>query len=168
MHSILLVFASLVFWIPLIYLSYCQTPLIVDCASPLFGKYVTVQKYDYLNGITLSEKYMDLKEVDVVVYCGQFKRDNDNICMPLDDPVDYCDLASVAAEKSLFKLLELICVTWMIMNVTMNFLRWIPIQNRRQGKLDSKSQFCAYCSLCWKVSSIIACIGIVTGRRPFN
>ncbi len=48
---------------------------------------------------------MDLKEVDVIVYCGQFKSDNDTICMPPDVPVDHCEMVRLAAGQCLSTLI---------------------------------------------------------------
>ncbi len=77
-----------------------QAILEADCASPIEGQYVTVQKYAHLPD---ADNINEIIEIDVEVYCGPFVNLNGNIetCI-IDEPDDACTRKSWIAGKSKF------------------------------------------------------------------
>ncbi len=81
-----------------IFILLLQIILEVDCASPIEGQYVTVQKYSYMeNEANINE----ILEIDVEVFCGPFidSSGNTDTCV-IDEPDDACTRKSWALGKS--------------------------------------------------------------------
>ncbi len=53
-----------------------QAVLQFDCATPLRGQFMTIQKYDHFN-----DRIFEMLEVDIEVYCGPFLNDQGNTCV---------------------------------------------------------------------------------------
>ncbi len=75
-----------------------QAILDADCASPIKGQFVTVQKYAYLPD---ADNINEIIEIDVEVYCGPFLSSSGNIdtCL-IDKPDDACTRKLWIAGKS--------------------------------------------------------------------
>ncbi len=75
-----------------------QFPLSFDCAWPLKGKYLTLQRYGYLP--EFDDQAMEPSEIDITVFCGPFKSKDDDLCLSTETPIDHCAMTAMAAGKS--------------------------------------------------------------------
>ncbi len=70
-----------------------------DCASPLEGQYITVQKYDYK--ITNDNNVHEIIELHVEVFCGPFisSSGETSLCV-IEEPDEPCARGALAIGKS--------------------------------------------------------------------
>lgn len=82
------------------YFPFQQAVLHANCASPILGQYVTVQKYSYLAG---PNNINEIAELDVEVYCGLFESigGETSVCV-IDEPDNVCERSSLIHGKSKF------------------------------------------------------------------
>ncbi len=72
-----------------------------DCATPMKGKYVTIQKYAHYS---IQDTIMEIVELDIHVYCGPFGniQGEDVKKCHVEEPANACDRKLLIVGKSKF------------------------------------------------------------------